>query len=194
MKQADIDAVEKYVAEVAKLAKAGVTAEHPFRPALTTLLQSLAPTLIPVNDGKRTECGTPDFVVQNKHGVAVFFVEAKCIGDEDLDGRKRSGHKEQFDRYKASFSPIIFTDYLDFHFYQDKHLTDSVCIADWDGEGKVKGKPEKYAALIDLVAEKAANAQPQKIDSAKRLAELMAVKARRPSIRFSTCCSSCAKC
>ena len=179
MKQAYIDAVEKYVAEVAKLAKAGVTAEHPFRPALTTLLQSLAPTLIPVNDGKRTECGTPDFVVQNKHGVAVFFVEAKCIGDEDLDGRKRSGHKEQFDRYKASFSPIIFTDYLDFHFYQDKHLTDSVCIADWDGEGKVKGKPEKYAALIDLVAEKAANAQPQKIDSAKRLAELMAVKARR---------------
>ena len=177
MKQADIDAVEKYVAEVAKLAKAGVTAEHPFRPALTTLLQSLAPTLIPVNDGKRTECGAPDFVVQNKDGAGVFFVEAKCIGDDDLDGKKRSGHKEQFDRYKDAFAPIIFTDYLDFRFYWHRQFDRSVCIADWDGEGKVKGKPENYAALIELVAD-AANAQPQQIDSAKRLAELMAAKAR----------------
>ncbi len=177
MKQADIDAVEKYIAEVAKLAKAGVTAEHPFRPALTTLLQSLAPTLIPVNDGKRTECGAPDFVVQNKDGAGVFFVEAKCIGDDDLDGKKRSGHKEQFDRYKDAFAPIIFTDYLDFRFYWHRQFDRSVCIADWDGESKVKGKPENYAALIELVAD-AANAQPQQIDSAKRLAELMAAKAR----------------
>jgi len=52
MKQAEIEAVEKYVAEVAKLAKAGVTTEHPFRPALNALLQALAPSLVPVNDGK----------------------------------------------------------------------------------------------------------------------------------------------
>ena len=177
MKQAYIDAVEKYVAEVAKLAKTGNATEHTFRGALATLLDALAPGLKAVNEPKRTECGAPDFVVQNKDGAGVFFVEAKCIGDDDLDGKKRSGHKEQFDRYKDAFAPIIFTDYLDFRFYWHRQFDRSVCIADWDGEGKVKGKPENYAALIEIVAD-AANAQPQQIDSAKRLAELMAAKAR----------------
>ena len=121
---------------------------------------------------------SPDFIVQNKGGVGVFFVEAKCIGDDDLDGKKRSGHKEQFDRYKSALDTIIFTDYLDFRLYCHGHPVDPVRIADWDGAGKVKGKPENYAALIDLVAEKAAKAKPQQIDSAMRLAELMAAKAR----------------
>ena len=178
MKQADIDAVGKYVAEVAKLAKTGNATEHTFRGALATLLDALAPGLKAVNEPKRTDCGAPDFVVQNKDGVGVFFVEAKCIGDDDLDGKKRSGHKEQFDRYKSALDTIIFTDYLDFRLYCHGHPVDPVRIADWDGAGKVKGKPENYAALIDLVAEKAAKAKPQQIDSAKRLAELMAAKAR----------------
>ncbi|MBR2487854.1 MAG: DNA methyltransferase, partial [Kiritimatiellae bacterium] len=177
MKQADIDAVGKYVAEVAKLAKTGNATEHTFRGALATLLDALAPGLKAVNEPKRTDCGAPDFIVQNKGGAGVFFVEAKCIGDDDLDGKKRSGHKEQFDRYKSALDTIIFTDYLDFRLYCHGHPVDPVRIADWDGEGKVKGKPENYAALIELVAD-AANAQPQQIDSAKRLAELMAAKAR----------------
>ena len=178
MKQADIDAVGKYVAEVAKLAKTGNATEHTFRGALATLLDALAPGLKAVNEPKRTDCGAPDFIVQNKGGAGVFFVEAKCIGDDDLDGKKRSGHKEQFDRYKSALDTIIFTDYLDFRLYCHGHPVDPVRIADWDGAGKVKGKPENYAALIDLVAEKAAKAKPQQIDSAKRLAELMAAKAR----------------
>ena len=177
MKQADIDAVGKYVAEVAKLAKTGNATEHTFRGALATLLDALAPGLKAVNEPKRTDCGAPDFIVQNKGGAGVFFVEAKCIGDDDLDGKKRSGHKEQFDRYKSALDTIIFTDYLDFRLYCHGHPVDPVRIADWDGEGKVKGKPENYAALIELVAD-AAKAKPQQIDSAKHLAELMAAKAR----------------
>ena len=171
------DAVAAYVAEVARMAKLGNATEHTFRGALATLLNALAPGLQAVNEPKRTDCGAPDFIVQNKNGVGVFYVETKRIGDDDLDGKKRTGHKEQFDRYKAALDTIIFTDYLDFRLYRHGQFASSVRIADWDGEGKVKGKPENYAALIELVAD-AANAQPQKIDSAKRLAELMAGKAR----------------
>ena len=175
---AGIDAVEKYVAEVARMAKLGNATEHTFRGALATLLGALAPGLQAVNEPKRTDCGAPDFIVQNKSGVGVFYVETKCIGDDDLDGKKRTGHKEQFDRYKATLDPIIFTDYLDFHLYVNKRLDEgSVRIADWDGEGRVKGKPENYGKLVELIGE-VAKAEPQKIDSAKRLAELMAAKAR----------------
>ena len=177
MKQSDIAAVETYVAEVARLVKTGRTTEHSFRGALATLLDTLAPGLQAVNEPKRIECGAPDYIVQNKTGLGVFFVEAKDLGDDDLEGKKRNGNKEQFDRYKAALDTIVFTDYLDFRLYRHSQPAGSVRIADWDGESKVTGRPENYGALIELVAE-AATAQPQKIDSAKRLAELMAAKAR----------------
>ena len=34
----------------------------------------------------------------------VFYVEAKDLGVDDLNGKKRTGHKEQFDRYKAKYT------------------------------------------------------------------------------------------
>ena len=110
-----VKAVADYVAEVAKKAKTGITTEHTFRGALAALLDALAPGLKAVNEPKRTDCGAPDYIVQDKTGLGVFYVEAKDLGDDDLDGKKRAGHKEQFDRYKAALDTIIFTDYLDFH-------------------------------------------------------------------------------
>ena len=172
-----VKAVTEYVAEVSRLAKTGKATEHTFRGALALLLDALAPGLKAVNEPKRTDCGAPDYIVQNKAGLGIFYVEAKDLGDDDLDGKKRSGHKEQFDRYKAALDTIIFTDYLDFHLYRHGQLAYSVRIADWDGIGKVSAIPKAYDDLAALVADAAA-AKPQKIESAKRLAELMAGKAR----------------
>ena len=172
-----IKAVTEYVAEVARLAKTGKATEHTFRGALAALLDALAPGLKAVNEPKRTDCGAPDYIVQDKTGLGVFYVEAKDLGDDDLDGKKRTGHKEQFDRYKAALDTIIFTDYLDFRLYRHGQFANSVRIADWDGEGKVSGRPAAYADFAAFVADAAAG-DPQKIDNAKRLAELMAGKAR----------------
>ena len=118
MKTADTTAIESYVAEVSRLVKTGRTTEHSFRGALAALLDVLAPGLKAVNEPKRTGCGAPDYIVQDKTGLGVFYVEAKDLGDDDLDGKKRAGHKEQFDRYKAALDTIIFTDYIDFHLYR----------------------------------------------------------------------------
>ena len=104
-----IKAVTEYVAEVARLAKTGKATEHTFRGALAALLDALAPGLKAVNEPKRTDCGAPDYIVQDKTGLGVFYVEAKDLGDDDLDGKKRTGHKEQFDRYKAALDTIVFT-------------------------------------------------------------------------------------
>ncbi|MBR4615435.1 MAG: DNA methyltransferase, partial [Kiritimatiellae bacterium] len=172
-----VKAVTEYVAEVSRLAKTGKATEHTFRGALAALIDALAPGLKAVNEPKRTDCGAPDYIVQDKTGLGVFYVEAKDLGDDDLDGKKRTGHKEQFDRYKAALDTIIFTDYLDFRLYRHGQFASSVRIADWDGEGKVSGRPAAYADFAAFVADAAAG-DPQKIDNAKRLAELMAGKAR----------------
>ena len=119
-------AIESYVAEVAKLAKTGKATEHTFRGALAALIDALAPGLKAVNEPKRTDCGAPDYIVQDKTGLGVFYVEAKDLGDDDLDGKKRAGHKEQFDRYKAALDTIIFTDYLDFRLYRHGQFASSV--------------------------------------------------------------------
>ena len=171
------DAVATYVAEVAKLAKTGVTTEHSFRPALSRLLSVLLPDLTPVNEAKRLECGAPDFILIDKNKLPVMFVETKDLGDSDLDGKKRTGNKEQFDRYKAALDTIVFTDFLDYHFYKHNgQFVGEVKIAEWDGS-KVSPKSGNFAAFIDMM-EEAACGDPLKIDSAKRLAELMAGKAR----------------
>lgn len=172
-----VKAVEDYICEVARLAKSGITTEHTFRGALAMLLDALAPNLKAFNEPKRTECGAPDYIVQDKTGLCVFYVEAKDLGDDDLGGKKRTGHKEQFDRYKAALDTIIFTDYLDFHLYRHGEFVSSVKIGDYDGAGKVSGIPSAYDKLAELIKE-AALSVPQRIDSAKRLAELMAGKAR----------------
>lgn len=62
-----------------------------------------------------------DYIVE-KGGIPIGFIEAKDIGDKDLDGLKKTGNKEQFDRYKASLNNIIFTDYMNFHFYENGNL------------------------------------------------------------------------
>ena len=172
-----VQIVAEYVGEVARLAKTGKATEHSFRGALAVLIDALAPGLKAVNEPKRTDCGAPDYIVQDRTGLAVFYVEAKDLGDGDLDGKRRTGHKEQFDRYKAALDTIIFTDYLDFRLYRHGQLVSTARIADWDGEGKVSGKPGAYADFARLVAD-AAVGEPQRIEGAKRLAELMAGKAR----------------
>lgn len=176
MENSKTNAVSDYVAEIAKLAKTGKATEHSYRGALTALLQSLAPGLQAVNEPTREKCGAPDFIVQDKTGLPVFYAETKQLGDGDLDGKKRTAHKEQFDRYKGALDTIVFTDYLDFHLYRHGNLAGTVCIADL-ADGKVSGRKESYADLVALIGEAAA-ADPRKIDSAKKLAQLMAAKAR----------------
>ena len=171
------DAVAAYVAEVAKLAKTGKTTEHSFRGVLGELLSKLLPGLTPINEPKRQACGAPDFILIDKNSLPVMFVETKDLGDSDLDGRKRNGNKEQFDRYKAALDTIVFTDFLDFHFYRHNgQNAGEVRIAEWDGEN-VSAKSENFAEFVKMM-EECACGQPQKINSAKRLAELMAGKAR----------------
>ena len=139
-------------------------------------MQTLLPKLRIVNEPKRVKCGAPDYIASRKDGMPVFYIEAKDIGDNDLDGRNPHGHKEQFTRYKQALDYIIFTDYLDFHLYEHGEFVDSVRIAEVKGDKiiAIKENEEKFLNLIEHVGNNAI----QRITSASRLAKLMAGKAR----------------
>ena len=169
--------IQEYIAEVQKQFATGYAREHTYRPALQQLLSAMLPHLIVSNEPARQSCGAPDYILMrddDNNPIPVAFVEAKDIGDSDLAGRKE--HKEQFDRYRSSLDNIVFTDYLDFHFYEKTEFVDSVRIAEVKGNKIVACKDnfDKFKHLIEHFG----NAAPQTITSPSKLAEIMAGKAR----------------
>lgn len=168
--------IKEYISTVNQKYRAGNATEHTYRGALEQLMQDLLPKLRIVNEPKREKCGAPDYIASRKDGMPLFYIEAKDIGDNDLDGRNPHGHKEQFTRYKQALDYIIFTDYLDFHLYEFGEFVDSVRIAEIKGD-KIVAINENEDKFLNLI-EHLGNTAIQSITSASRLAKLMAGKAR----------------
>src|SRR5690554_8206110 len=59
---------------------------------------------------------------------STLFPYTTLFRSKDLEGKKKSVNKEQFDRYKASLDNLIFTDYLDFHLYREGELITKIAI------------------------------------------------------------------
>ncbi len=167
--------LEQYVDNINKRYKSGNATEHTFRGDLQQLVESLVPTIRATNEPKRQSCGAPDFILTKKD-IPVGFIEAKDIGDKDLEGAKKTGNKEQFDRYKASLNNLIFTDYLDFHLYVDGVFVTKVAIAEIQ-KGNIVPLSQNFATFTNLIKDFATHVG-QTIKSSKKLAEMMAGKAR----------------
>ena len=167
--------LEQYIDNINKRFKLGNATEHTFRGDLQQLLESLVPDIRATNEPKRQSCGAPDYILTKKE-IPVGFIEAKDIGDKDLEGAKKTGNKEQFDRYKASLNNLIFTDYLDFHLYIDGIFISKIAIAEIQN-GTIVPLPNNFATFTNLIKDFASHVG-QTIKSSKKLAEMMAGKAR----------------
>jgi predicted helicase len=167
--------LEQYIDEINKRYKLGNATEHTFRGDLQQLIESLVPTIRATNEPRRQSCGAPDYILTKKD-IPVGFIEAKDIGDKDLEGAKKTGNKEQFDRYKASLNNLIFTDYLDFHLYRDGQFVTKIAIAELTDKG-IKPLTANFARFENLIKDFCTHIG-QTIKSSKRLAEMMAGKAR----------------
>lgn len=172
-----IQDVAQYIDEVSKQFSTGKATEHSYRPALAKLLGDLLPKFTITNEPSRIQCGAPDYIIAKGKGatsIPVAFVEAKDIGDSDLDGNRQ--HKEQFNRYKNSLDHILFTDYLDFHLYENSEFVNSIRIAEIKGN-KIALIDTNVPMFLEMVAH-LAESMPQKITSSTKLAQMMAAKAR----------------
>ena len=167
--------LDQYIDNINKRYKLGNATEHTFRGDLQQLIESITPEIRATNEPKRQSCGAPDYILTKKD-IPVGFIEAKDIGDKDLDGLKKTGNKEQFDRYKASLNNLIFTDYINFHLYQDGQFVCKISIAELTGKG-IKPLPENFAGFTNLIKDFCIHIG-QTLKSSRKLAEMMAGKAR----------------
>ena len=167
--------IQQYVDNINQRYKLGNATEHTFRGALEQLIESLVPEIKATNEPKRQSCGAPDYILTKKD-IPVGFIEAKDIGDKDLAGIKKTGNKEQFDRYKASLNNLFFTDYLDFHLYRDGQFITKIAIAEITEKGII-ALPQNFTSFENLIKDFCYHIG-QTIKSPKKLAEMMAGKAR----------------
>ena len=104
--------IDQYIANLNQSYLRGNATEHTFRGYLQQLVETLVPDVRATNEPKRQYCGAPDYIL-TRGDIPVGFIEAQRHWRKRLAGAKKTGNKEQFDRYKASLPNIIFTDYLD---------------------------------------------------------------------------------
>lgn len=167
--------INNYLDKVNQHYKSGHATEHTYRGDLAELIKAIASDVLVTNEPKRQSCGAPDYILTKKD-IPVGFIEAKDIGDKDLQGIKKTGNKEQFDRYKASLNNLIFTDYINFHLYREGELVTKTSIAEITVNG-IKPLPENFTNFENLIKDFCVHVG-QTIKSPKKLAEMMAGKAR----------------
>ncbi len=167
--------IDQYINNINQRYRQGNATEHTFRGDLQHLIESLVPDVRATNEPKRQTCGAPDYILTKKE-VPVGFIEAKDIGDNDLDGARKTGNKEQFDRYKASLTNLLFTDYIHFHLYRDGQYVTKVAIGDISN-GSITPLPANFSSFTNLIKDFSTHIG-QTIKSSRKLAEMMAGKAR----------------
>lgn len=174
----------QYIDKINTLYKTGNAREHSYRGDLQNLIMAILPDVLVTNEPARVDCGAPDYVLTRKD-VPVGYIEAKDIG-VDLGSKTL---KEQFDRYKSGLSNLIFTDYMDFHFYKDGELVTKIAIAQLKfpssggvaegrgGSAEIVPIPENFDQFNQLI-KNFAETISQTIKSPTKLAQMMAGKAR----------------
>lgn len=163
--------VQQYIEKINTLYKTGIAREHSYRGDLQNLIMKILPDVLVTNEPARVDCGAPDYVLTRKE-IPVGYIEAKDIG-VDLGSKTL---KEQFDRYKSGLSNLIFTDYMDFHFYKDGELTTKIAIAKIEN-GSIVPISENFEQFNQLI-KNFAETISQTIKSPTKLAQMMAGKAR----------------
>lgn len=163
--------IDQYIDSINKRYKLGNSTEHTFRGDLQQLIESLVPGIAATNEPQRIKCGAPDYIITKKE-IPVGYIEAKDIG-ADLKSKQS---QEQFNRYKAALNNLIITDYIDFHFFLDGEFKTTVKIAKIEN-GKLVPLPDNFAIFETLIKD-FCTYLGQTIKSSRKLAEMMAAKAR----------------
>ncbi|AJI57966.1 N-6 DNA Methylase family protein [Francisella philomiragia] len=163
---------QQYLEQLNKRYKTGISREHTYRKDLEDLLVSLVKDIDVTNEPANvTDCGNPDYVITKKD-IPIGYIEAKDIG-KDLDSKN---YKEQFSRYRKALDNLIITDYLRFQFFKEGELVTQIEIAIIEN-GEIKPIAKNFQQFENLIKDFCTYIG-QTIRSPKKLAEMMAGKAR----------------
>jgi predicted helicase len=163
--------VKDYIDQIKKKYETGHAREHAYRPALEKLFENIT-SLNVVNDPKRSEYGSPDFVFMKKK-TTVAYAEAKDV-NISLDDIEKG---EQMIRYYG-YSNLILTNYLEFRFYRNgQKYCESIKLGEINN-GEIEFNEDNYILLGDTIKD-FINESREPIKSGIVLVKVMAGKARR---------------
>lgn len=164
--------IQQYIESVSNRLKSGISREHSYRGDLEALIREIVKGVNITNEPANvTDCGNPDYVI-TKGKIPIGYIEAKDIG-KDLNSKQ---YAEQFTRYKKALDNLIITDYIWFQFFQNGELVHEIKIGEIENN-IVKPIAKNFAEFTDLILN-FCTFIGQTIKSSKKLAEMMAAKAR----------------
>ena len=164
--------VAEYIHTISKRLQSGISREHSYRGDLESLIRNLVKDIDITNEPANvTDCGNPDYVI-TKGKIPIGYIEAKDIG-KDLNSKQ---YKEQFDRYRKALDNLIITDYVWFQFFQNGELVREIKIGEIENN-TVKPITSNFSEFENLIKDFSTQIG-QTIKSSKKLAEMMAGKAR----------------
>ena len=167
--------IQKYLENIIKEFNTGRAREHSYRPAIKQLLESINPNILATNEPARVSCGAPDFIVTCKKNIPRGYLEAKDILPNILDDKKNQAQIHKYFDGELWYN-FIHTDYIEFRFYRNAELVETVKIAEVVNN-KIIPNNDEFEKL-QLLLENFLTFKTQTITSSKKLSEIMAGKAR----------------
>ncbi|HZK36903.1 MAG TPA: N-6 DNA methylase, partial [Aeromicrobium sp.] len=167
------DALNDYFVSVKEVFATGQAREHAYRPAQITLFNRFNDVLT-VNDAAKSEAGFPDFtfLMRSNTEITRGYGEGKDLG-ANLNLIEKT---DQLLKYGA-YDNLLLTNVLEFRFYAHGETGTPITLATVDKKtitvqtSAFEGLIDEFAAFLEQ--------PPEKIRSARRLAEIMGGKARR---------------
>ncbi|MFM7440548.1 MAG: hypothetical protein ACKO2V_18455 [Snowella sp.] len=158
---------EKYFQEISAIYQAGNATEHSYRPALKNLIESLASGIQAINEPKRIQCGSPDFLITQER-LEIGYLEAKDIGTSLVE------KTPQIIRYLQGLGNLILTDYLEFRWYLGGEIRLTATVATVDQKKhKLQMNPQAIQEASQLF-EQFLKAKVTQINNPQELAKRLA--------------------
>lgn len=163
--------VSQYILEIQKVLSSGDAREHAYRPAFQRLIEGLSPDVQVINEPAYTGGNAPDFLFK-RGGVPVSYAECKDVTVDIADKEV----VKQADRYVKAFGKILLTNYLEFQILDESGELTKITIGNRLGN-VITPHEENFAQFENLIKDYI-TPTTRTIRSAKKLAEIMASKAR----------------
>ncbi len=139
--------IQAYIRSIQSEFNTTQSTEHSFRSALKTLLESLNPMILALNESQRiVGVGMPDFTIKDKgnNTINLGWIEAKDLY-VDLDEKKNT---DQLGRYLSAFDNFIYTNNLTFNFYRQGKKVETVSLGICDKKTITRTTSDLFADNI----------------------------------------------
>jgi len=139
------------------------------------LLENINSNILATNEPAREKCWAPDFIITDKKNIPRGYIEAKDITPNILNDKKNQAQINKYFNWELWYN-FIHTDNLEFRFYRNAELVETVIIAELQNN-QIIVKQEQFEKL-EMLLVNFLTFKTQTITSSKKLSEIMAWKAR----------------